>query len=241
MDGPVLPPSEERLRLLGQLAGAMSHEIHNPLNAILLHADILEEELYQPDGGSRDQLRHSLTVMKTRLTQLYDMVQEYLALARLSTLVCEPEDLGALLEAFALEIRECLAAHGIAVQLENLAGLGQVALHKPTFWRALEKIVQHTMTAMPQGGVLTLRGRRTEAHAHLEISDTGSGMTDEQWQLLLQPSYATGPEGSSLGLYLVGEVMAAHQGQVAMTSTSDCGTTLTITLPLITHNVEPLR
>lgn len=243
-----LPPPEsrpegtqvlERLQLLGQLAGSISHEIHNPLNAILLHADILEEELSQPHGGNRDQLLHSLAVMRTRTTQLYDTVQEYLTLARLPTLACEPEDLGALLEAFGLEMRERLAARGITLQLKGSAGLGPVSLHKPTFWRALGIMVQHALEAMPQGGTLTLGSRRVGAQVQLDIRDTGSGITEEQLALLLQPSAATKPEGTGLGLYLVCEVIAAHQGDIAVASTPDRGTTFTVTLPVATVDGAP--
>lgn len=224
---------QEQLRLLGQLASSLSHEIHNPLNAMLLHADVLEEELSQPEGGSRDQLLHSLAVIKTRMTQLYEMVQEYLTLARLSDLPHHPEDLGALLEAFGLEMRERLAAHGITLHLEEITDLGYVALCKPIFWRALSNVVQYAIKAMPHGGMFTLRGRRTEAYVQLDISDTGEGIAEQQWALVLHPSETSRYEAKELGLYLVREVIAAHQGKITVSSSPDQGTTLTIILPLL--------
>ena len=223
--------TREQLQLLGQLASSVSHEIHNPLNAMLLHAEVLEEELSQPEGGSHDQLLHSLAVIKTRMTQLYELIQEYLTLARLSDLPRHPEDLGALLEAFGLEMRERLAAHGITFHLEEVAGLGSVALSKPIFWRALSNIIQYATQTMPHGGRIALRGRRTETSVQLDINDTGDGLAEAQWSVVLQPSPTARYEAKELGLYLVREVVAAHQGKITVTSTPHQGTMFTIVLP----------
>jgi PAS domain S-box-containing protein len=220
-----------RLLLLAQLASLVSHEVHNPLNAILLHADILEEELSQPDGANRGQILHSLEVMKTRVTQLYDMIQEYLVLARLEDVSCTPEDLGALLEAFGLEQRERLLAQGVIFTLQGTAELGQVPLHKPTFWRALCNVGQYAAAAMPHGGTLTLHGQRYETHIRLDIHHTGTGLSETQIGCLSSPVSAVNFEGKGLGLYLVREVILAHHGHITVTSKPGTGTLLTITLP----------
>jgi signal transduction histidine kinase len=231
--------AKDRLLLLAQLAGLVSHEIYNPLNAILLHADILEEELSQPDDVNREQLLHSVEVMKTRVTQVYDMLQEYLVLARLENLHCTPEDLGALLEAFSLERREQLLAHGITFTLQGTAEIGPVPLHKPTFWRALCNVQQYAVEAMPQGGTLTLCGQRCENHIRLDIHDTGTGLSETQIDCLSNPASAVHSEGKGLGLYLVREVIRAHHGQITATSTPGTGTTITVTLPLCTVGGTP--
>jgi PAS domain S-box-containing protein len=233
-----LPPAaahaQDRLLLLAQLAGVVSHEIYNPLNAILLHADILEEELSQPDGVNREQLLHSVEVMKTRVTQVYDLVQEYLVVARLEDLSYTPEDLGALLEAFSLEKRQRLLAHGITLTLRDTAEIGPVPLHKPTFWRALCNVEQYAVEAMPQGGTLTLHGQRCESHIRLDIHHTGTGLSETQISCLSSPASVVNSAGKGLGLSLVREVILAHHGQITITSTPDTGTTITVTLPLYT-------
>ena len=171
--------------------------------------------------------------MKTRVTQLYEMIQEYLVLARLGDLSCTPEDLGALLEAFSLEMRERLLAHGITLTMHGIAGLGQVPLHKPTFWRALCNVVQYAVAAMPHGGTLTLHGQRLETCVYLDLHDTGSGLCEEQLDSLASLSAAMSFESKGLGLYLVREVVLAHHGQFSVTSKPGTGTTMTITLPLL--------
>jgi nitrogen-specific signal transduction histidine kinase len=201
---PAVAHAQDRLLLLAQLASSVSHEIYNPLNAILLHADILEEELSQPDGMDRI-----------------------------------PEDLGALLEAFGLEGRERLLAHGITFTLHGTADIGPVPLHKPAFWRALCNVEQYAVEAMPQGGTLTLHGQRCESHIRLDMHHTGAALSETQISCLTSPASAVHSAGKGLGLSLVREVILAHHGQIAVASTPGTGTTITVTLPLRTVEGPP--
>jgi two-component system sensor histidine kinase HydH len=223
---------DEHLALLGRLASSLSHEIRNPLNAIFLHTDILEEEWRQPGPDSRTQVQQSLTTIKTEITRIDDLVQQYLSLARLAAVQLEPEDLGAFVQAFGREIKERLAARHITLTLHGLEDLGRVALHPSTFRRLLLNLVENALEAMPQGGTLTLAGRREDSSVKLMVSDTGDGIPPEQLHLLFTPFHTTKPEGTGLGLYVGQEIMAAHGGTMDVVSEPGHSTTFTLTLPL---------
>jgi two-component system sensor histidine kinase AtoS len=222
----------ERLSMLGRLAGAVSHEIRNPLTAIFLQADILEEELQQPAGGDRTQITRSLHVIKEEVARLHDVVQQYLSLARLTDLQRQPVDFGLYLEHFGAEMREQLAARGITLRFEYVTSLGQVALHPNSFRRVLLNLVHNAVEAMPDGGELTFRGRRDSSRVCLELRDTGCGIPPDQLPLLFSPLHTTKAEGTGLGLYLVREIIAAHDGQIAVSSTPGVGTTFRLILPV---------
>jgi PAS domain S-box-containing protein len=83
---PVQPPQrpDARQSHLGRLAGSLTHEIRNPLNAISLHIDIVEEELRRPTLSDRAQVEQSLATIKAEVMRLHDLVQEFLSLARSS-------------------------------------------------------------------------------------------------------------------------------------------------------------
>jgi PAS domain S-box-containing protein len=222
----------ERLSMLGRLAGAMSHEIRNPLTAIFLQADILEDELDQSKGGDRLQAMRSLHVIKEEVSRLHDLVQQYLSLARLSNLQREPVSFDTYLNAFGSEMHDRLAACGIALRLEYRVSLGRVGLHLNSFRRVLLNLVNNAVEAMPGGGTLTIRAQRRCRTMRLEIIDAGSGIPDEQMPLLFSPLHTTKAEGTGLGLYLVKEIVTAHEGDIAVSSQLGVGTTFTITLPL---------
>ena len=223
---------DEHLHMLGRLAGSLSHEIRNPLNAIFLHVDILEEELQQPSPGHRALIAESLAEIKAEISRLDELVQDYLSLARLSDLRRDPVDLGALVETFVTEMHEHFEARRITSHLEGLDDLGLLSVHRNAFRRVLLNLIQNAMDAMPQGGTLTIRGARTTSEIHLEIQDTGSGIPVEQLPLLFTPFHTTKPEGTGLGLYVVQQIVEAHEGKVAVMSQLGQGATFTILLPL---------
>jgi PAS domain S-box-containing protein len=228
----------ERLRLLGCLAGSLSHEICNPLNALFLHTDILEEEVALLSSRNRDQLLHSLTLIREAGARLDTLVQDYLSLARLTDIPREPEDLGEFLEAFGWDLQEQLATHNIALRLEGLADLGQVALHAPTFRRALRHVLQYVIDALTPGESLTLCGWRGNSQLHFDIRTTGSDIPEEELALLFNPLETTKAEAGGLGLYLVREIMRAHQGKITVSSAPGMGTTFTVSLPVLAEREE---
>ena len=172
------------------------------------------------------------TEINTNLARLDDLLQDYLSLVRAGAVRLVPEDLSLFVTQLAQEMTPALTAQGITLQLNGLDRLGTVSLHQNTFRRVLLNLLHNAMEAMPQGGMLTLRGRQQATTVHLDISDTGIGIAQEQYAQIFEPLHTTKPGGTGLGLYIVQEVVAAHGGQVAVQSTVGAGTTFTITLPL---------
>jgi signal transduction histidine kinase len=226
------PNVGEWLSCLGQLAGSVSHEIQNPLNAIALHTEILEEELTHPGGGNRAQLRESLAVVQARLGHLQDLVQEYLSLVRLAVLPREPVELGALLEAWALEVRDLLRTRGLTLRLEGVADLGQVAVHPPTFGRALRKLGQGALEVLPSGGGLVIRGWRTEGQIYLDIGGAAHGETMVQ-AVGASPGSRPVPAEAELGWALARAIVVAHHGELTVRQDPGVGFAYTVRLPLL--------
>lgn len=220
----------QHFALLGRLAAGLSHEIRNPLAALFLHMDVLEEELQQPTPESAD-VSQALAVMRTQLTRLEDLVQDYLTLVRTSQVERTPQDLSAALHAWVAEWQPLATNQGVLLRLEGLEDLGTVAVHASTLRRAMLNLIQNALDAMPRGGTLTLAGRRMPTHVQLQMQDTGGGIPMEKLTAIFEPLYTTKPGGTGLGLYIVQENMAAHGGQVTVASVVGQGTTFTLTLP----------
>ena len=223
----------QHFALLGRLAAGVSHEIRNPLAALFLHVDLLEEELQQPTPESAAQVTEVLAEIRMNLARLEDLVQDYLTLVRTSQLERTPQDFGAALHAWTVEWQHLAISQDVLLRLEGLEELGTVALHASTLRRALLNLVQNAIDAMPQGGTLTLAGQRTATHVRLHVRDTGSGIPTEQLAKIFEPLYTTKPGGSGLGLYIVQEIVTAHGGTLAVESALNCGTTFTVTLPTV--------
>jgi signal transduction histidine kinase len=220
---------------LGRLAADVSHDIRNPLSAVLLHVDLLEEELREQAPASVMLVEDTLTDIRTQLARLEDLVQDYLSLARVGSSALAPQHLGTLVQDWATEWAPLAAARGVTLACEGLEVVGKVAVHPTTLRRALLNLVQNALDAMPEGGRLTLRGHRSDATVQVDVCDTGSGIPPEHGARIFEPLYTMKTEGTGLGLCIVQEVITAHGGQVAVQSTVGQGSTFTITLPLQGH------
>jgi signal transduction histidine kinase len=223
----------QRGALLGDIAGKIVHEIRNPLNAIFLHADVVQGELQCPTLDSRTQIMESLTDIRTEVRRLYDIMQDYLALARLAVVQYEPEDMGNFLRECGRVMQEQARTRGVMLHLQGLARLGSVSLHKGTLQHAFVNLLQRALDAMPQGGTITLRGRRTASHSIIEIRDTGSAISEERLGILFEPLHSMSSEWTGLELYVVREIVVAHHGTIDVQSAPGQGTTCTVTLPLV--------
>ena len=229
----------QHFALLGRLASGVAHEIRNPLGAVFLHVDLLAEDLrdHAPEGAAV--VADTLAEIRQQLARLDDLVQDYLSLVRAAQSERTPQDLGAALRRWVSEWQALATTQGVTCQLDGLDDLGIVAVHANTLRRALLNLVQNALDAMPQGGTLTLRGRRAGATVQLAVSDTGGGIPPEQRVRIFEPLYTTKAGGTGLGLYIVQEVVAAHGGQVAVESVVGHGSTFTLTLPLLASSETP--
>ncbi|MDE3110637.1 MAG: hypothetical protein KGL02_11930, partial [Acidobacteriota bacterium] len=98
--------------------------------------------------------------------------------------------------------------------------------------RALENLILNAMDAMPAGGVLMLRTSREKSEIHLEVSDTGTGLTPEECDRLFTPYYTTKQHGTGLGLAVVQSVISDHGGRISVESEMGIGTSFHIYLPV---------
>ena len=222
----------QRWHVLGRLAGSLSHEIRNPLNAIFLHLDVADEELHQPTPGHRSQIEQSLAIVKEEIVRLHNLMEDYLSLARLSHLLCAPDDLRLLLEAVIRQVQNQLQAHGISLRMEGLEDLGEVVLHKPTLQRALLNMVQQVIEAMPPGEDLTLRGWRTSSHVHLAVHPAGKNLQTNTPLQPLRLAKTTAVEPADLRLYVTQEIVTAHGGVFEASSTPGESMAFIMTLPI---------
>jgi len=119
----------QHFALLGRLAAGVSHEIRNPLGAVVLHIDLLDEELNERAPESAALVAELLTEIKTQMGRVDDLLQDYLSLVRVSTIERTPQDLAALVQEWAEEWRRLAAARGVTLRLDTVAALGVVRVH----------------------------------------------------------------------------------------------------------------
>src|SRR5204862_1288406 len=109
--------------------------------------------------------------------------------------------------------------------------LGRIQADAEQLGRALMNLLINAIDAMPDGGELAIRTRRVDDGVHLDIADTGQGLSEDERRRLFTPYYTTKQHGTGLGLAIVQSVVADHRGRIWVESELGRGTTFHIDIP----------
>ncbi len=225
----------ERLAAVGSLSAQVAHEIRNPLSAIGLNAELLEEELSASvPEGRRDEVANLLHGIGSEIERLTQVTEGYLRLARMPEPDFRDVDLNQVVGDLFTMLNSELKAHAITVSLD-------LASPPPLVWgdpgqlrQALLNIVRNSREAMPDGGKLRVTTHADDVRSVLELSDTGIGIPSELVSRVFEPFYTTKPQGTGLGLSLTHQIIAEHGGGIEVLQRKGGGhfsTTIRITLP----------
>jgi len=241
-----------KLAALGRLSAGVAHEVKNPLNAMMIHLELLRQQfLPQTIGAGRgargamsavvaatevlpsqsaDALEH-VDVIAGEIRRLDEVVQGFLKFARPEDLKLQPMQLSALLN----EIVPILRPEAdklrvtLSVECETVADVNC----DPTMLRqAFLNLGLNACQAMPNGGSLRIRceaarGKRVE----VSFSDTGVGINPEHLQRIFDLYFTTKAKGSGIGLSMVYRTVQMHDGEIEVQSTPGGGTTFRVLLP----------
>ncbi len=136
--------------------------------------------------------------------------------------------------------RDMAQAKGVDIQLstELSDDLPEISGDEPELRTALGNVIFNAVDAMPDGGSITLRTFQDGEEAVLEVTDTGTGMSDEVLKRAMEPFFTTKEEeGTGMGLATVYGTLQRHNGKLEVQSEVGRGTTITFRLPVLTEHI----
>ena len=156
--------------------------------------------------------------LKREVQRLHDILENFLRFARVQDLKLAPTDLNALVEELCDFYEPQASTQGIVVRTAFAADLPSVPLDADLFKQAVLNLMLNAEHAMPEGGELIMTTRRDGPWVVLEVTDTGSGMTEDVQAKIFDPFYSTRPGGSGLGLPTTRKIVEAHGGTIEVQS-----------------------
>ena len=234
---PMVPEADyqrlrEQYQELAQLAGALAHEIKNPLSTIRLNMDLLAEDFAadNSNGKARRAVR-TIETVRNQCARLENLLNDFLRFSRLQNLNLRPGSLNDQIEC----VLDLYEAHGRESEVEIIRyldpDLPSILLDGETLQAALVNLVKNSLEAMPEGGVLTARTRTTRYGVALDLIDTGCGMDEATARRMFEAFFSTKHGGSGLGLPTARRVIEAHRGRIDVQSTVNRGTKFTLEFP----------
>lgn len=220
----------ERFISLGALASGLHHEIKNPLTALSIHIQLLEERLTSPTSGeSVDEL---VGILKSEVVRLNGVLESFRNFANLQHLSVQPTDVSGLLGEAVRLIRPQASQQKVDIQLlQPDQALPHVPLDAEKFEQAILNLMINALEAMPDGGCLSLRTSIQDGEFRVDISDTGPGIPVEIQRNLFEPYFSTKSTGTGMGLALSEKLISQHGGHIDY-HTGPEGTTFGICVPL---------
>jgi len=240
-----------RLSASGRLTRGVAHEVKNPINAIVLHLQLLQNKLQQDDPETR---RH-MDVIGNEIHRLDRVVQILVDFTRPRDLHLEDVDLRKILESVAALAAPDAARHGVRLVQQ----LPSQELAKPELSsrelpneevpqgddalivradsdlmkQAILNLVINGVQAMTAGGTLTLKARRDGETILAEVLDQGCGIPPEAQEKIFELYFTTKGDkgGSGIGLAQTYQIMQWHYGSVEFDSIVGAGTTFRLRLP----------
>lgn len=218
-----------RLSAIGRLTAGVGHEVKNPINAIVVHLELLRNRM----GTAQDGAMRHLDVIQSEIQRLDRVVQTLADFSRPVEIRLAEQDLRGIVKDVVLLTGEQYAQRGILVECETPAEPMIAKVDTDLLKQALLNITLNGAQAMQQGGKLSITLSEDEKMASIRVRDEGTGIPPEMLEKIFDLYFTTKKEGSGIGLSMCYRIVQLHQGEVRVQSEVGRGTEFEIRIPLI--------
>lgn len=214
----------EALCVIGEMSASVAHGIRNPLASIRTSAELALD-------GDLESTRKNATDIISQIDRLGKWVRELLVFSRPLSGENQKIDLGSLVEDCLLSFSTQLENCGISCEfVRPPATVPHVIGNRALATQALANIISNAIEAMPDGGSLGLEVQldARSRNVRLVVTDTGSGMSQAELDLVFKPYYTTKRHGLGVGMALVKRIMERFEGSISLSSRIAKGTRVSL-------------
>jgi signal transduction histidine kinase/HAMP domain-containing protein len=218
-----------RQAALGRLTRGVAHEVKNPINAIVVHLEILRGKLAAlADAGAQ---RH-MDVINSEIQRLDRVVQMLVDFTRPVELHLADLDLRRVLDDVAALAAPDAARQGVSIVRSPGGDPLPARADADLLKQALLNVVLNGVQSMPGGGELRLTATRRDASVTIDVADQGGGIPPNVRDKIFDLYFTTKEAGSGIGLATAYKVLQLHHGSIDFDTSEGRGTTFHLHLPL---------
>lgn len=226
-----------RLAAIGRLTAGVGHEVKNPINAMVVHLELLRGKLIAGGGEAFSGAQRHVDILTGEMQRLDRVVQTLADFSRPMELHLREHDLrhivGNVMELTAVELQE----NGVRVTVQAPREPMMVRVDAELMQQALLNLLLNGMQSMADGGTMRVVIRREHQFGVVEVIDEGEGIPAELLPRIFELYFTTKPRGSGIGLAMTYRILQLHGGAMEVRSNADVdspehGTTFTFRLPI---------
>lgn len=217
-----------RMAAIGRLTSGVGHEVKNPINAIVVHLELLKTKL---GNASAPAVRH-LEVIDAEIHRLDRVVQMLVDFSRPVDLRLREQDLRSVIgDVLALAAEE-LSTRNVFLVSQMPPKAVVVHCDADLFKQAVLNVIQNGAQAMPDGGPLEVVLEEDRKFAVLRIADQGTGIPEDIREKIFDLYFTTKSGGSGIGLAMTYRILQLHHGSVEVQSKVGRGSEFQLRIPL---------
>jgi signal transduction histidine kinase len=216
----------EQLRVCGEVATGLVHEIKNPLAGIKIAIEALKEE-----SDISEETKDILSKVVREIKRIESLLKGLLDFARPSALHFVPTDINRIIDiALMFSVEK---SQNIKVIRDLDESLPPVMADQQKLQQVFLNLIFNAVDAMHGKGTLSIKTshKPSDRSVIIEVSDTGDGIRKEVIDNIFKPFFTTKPKGTGLGLAITKMIIEQHGGSIGVESFPGRGTTFTISLP----------
>ncbi|HSF07340.1 MAG TPA: ATP-binding protein [Methylomirabilota bacterium] len=222
----------ERMATVGRFSLQVAHEVRNPISAIELNAEILQDIVRARPGQDPDEADALVSAIREQVRTLDAHTEEYLTFARFPRPHYEEESLNSLVEEVGEFIRPVATRQGLQLRVATDPRVPVMEIDRGLLRQAILNLLKNGLEALSRGHELTLASRRDGDAVEISVSDDGPGIPEDVAKRLFEPFFTTKPQGTGLGLSIARQITEEHGGEVRWENRPGGGACFTIRLPI---------
>jgi len=221
----------ENLASLTTLAAGVAHEIKNPLGSISIHLQLLQKALAKKGHSGKNTDKY-FNILNEEVDRLNHIVVDFLFAVRPMMLELKEGNINKLITQVMEFVCYEMQAANINCILDLDEKLPDILMDERYMKQVFLNLVKNAQAAMPAGGKFLLTTTRVDNELHIYVSDSGTGISEEDIRKIFEPYFTTKKTGTGLGLTLVFKIIREHQGEISVNSKQGEGTEFEIILPI---------
>lgn len=226
-----------RLAAIGRLTAGVGHEVKNPINAIVVHLELMRNKLGDADHRA---MRH-LEVIESEIQRLDRVVQTLVDFSRPVELQLKEQDLRRVVSGVLMLASAELETRDVHVESDLPDRPVMARVDSDLLKQALLNVVLNGAQAMAEGGNLKVRLAEDGRMARLSVHDQGGGIPDDVRDKIFDLYFTTKKDGSGIGLAMTYRIVELHNGSIEVESDATHGTTFILRFPLNTQQESRAR
>ncbi len=208
----------ESIQALTTLTAGIAHEIKNPLGAMSIHVQLLEQEISKCKCMISEDLMYSLNIVNEEIERLNEIVVNFLYSVRPMTVNMTLTNLNEYLDKIIDLAQPEMQAKGIKFH-KDFDKLPAVWLDENIFKQAVLNLIQNSIAAVEnKKGIISIGAESRGSYVYINIKDNGDGIPDDIQLKIFDPYFTTKSYGTGLGLTIVYKIIREHKGEVTFSS-----------------------